>query len=259
MFRAPLLVWSAALSAGLLAVLIAGVAGYWPLHGIDEAFDRLLAPMREGPLAPVMLVTTALGDGLFLTLAGVVTVIAFLFAGARYRASAYGMAFVAMPFVVQGIKWLTERARPRAIAYSGTDVFSFPSGHVANSALIYGAIAGLSLVTFKGVTGRLLAGAFILLPLMIGASRLYLGAHWLSDVLAGYALAGLFLVLLALAVKRHPEPPRFSRAVPIALFVIAAAFPAYLLITLPDASELYRAIELHEPVGRTLPPSPSPD
>ncbi|MEZ5999057.1 MAG: phosphatase PAP2 family protein [Hyphomonas sp.] len=258
MFRVPLLAWSAGLSAGLLAVLMAGVAGYWPLDALDRAFDSLIAPMREGGLAPVMLVVTALGDGLFLTLAGVVSVVAFLFAGARYRATVYGIAFLTMPFVVQGIKWLTERARPRALAYSGTDLFSFPSGHVANSALIYGAIAGLSLVTFRGITGRILAAAFILLPLMIGASRLYLGAHWLSDVLAGYALAGLFLVLLALAVKRHPEPPHYSRAIPIALFAIAGAFPLYLLLTLPDASDLYRAIELHEPVGRAPPPSPSP-
>ncbi|MCA8899957.1 MAG: phosphatase PAP2 family protein [Hyphomonas sp.] len=254
MFRAPLLAWSAAISAAALALLVAGVAGLWPIGAIDGAFEAWLSGLRGDAYAPVMLVVTAMGDGLFLTLAGALAVIAFLFTGARRRALAYGTAFMLLPQAVRALKWLLERARPSDFAMTGTNAFSFPSGHAANSALIYGAIAALSLITFRGMAGKILAGAFILLPLMIGASRLYLGAHWLSDVLAGYALAILFLVLLALAVAKHPEPPHHSRAVPLIMFLIAAAFPVYLLVTLPDAADLYRAIELHEPVART--PSP---
>lgn len=249
MFSTSQLARAAAISAGVLGVLTAGVFGLWPLRAIDQALSGILSPLRNDRLDTLMLVVTALGDGLFLTLAGTVTVIAFLFAGARRRALAYGAAFLLMPLTVHGIKWLVERSRPRDLAFSGTDMFSFPSGHTANAALIYGAIAALSAITFKGPFGRILAAAFLLLPLMIGASRIYLGAHWPSDVLASYALAVLFLVLLALAVAKHPDPPHPSKAIPIALFVIAAAFPIYLFLTLPDASALYRAIELHEPAS----------
>ncbi|HPE48062.1 MAG TPA: phosphatase PAP2 family protein [Hyphomonas sp.] len=249
MFSTSQLARAAAISAGVLGVLTTGVLGLWPLHAIDQAFSDLVSPLRNPGLDTLMLVVTALGDGLFLTLAGTVTVIAFLFAGARWRAFSYSVAFLLMPLAVHGIKWLVERARPRDLAFNGTDMFSFPSGHAANAALIYGAIAALSAITFKGRIGHIFAASFLLLPLMIGVSRIYLGAHWLSDVLASYALAVLFLVLLALAVARHPEPPHPSKAIPIALFVIAAAFPIYLFLTLPDASALYRAIELHEPAS----------
>ncbi|HPF24441.1 MAG TPA: phosphatase PAP2 family protein [Hyphomonas sp.] len=246
--------WLASVCLGVLALLTAGVTGYWPLATIDHAVDNLIASFRGGPLYPFMLAITALGDGLFLTLAAVVTIASFLFTGARWRAFCYTLVFVALPLTVHGLKILIMRDRPTDIPYTGIDVFSFPSSHAANAALIYGAIAGLTFVTLRGPFRIVLTGAFLLLPLMIGLSRLYLGAHWLSDVLAGYAIAGLFLVILAVTVAKHPEPPRFSRGIPFALFVIAAAFPAYLLISLPDSDALYRAVELHQKPA----PPPSP-
>ncbi|MEZ5985963.1 MAG: phosphatase PAP2 family protein [Hyphomonas sp.] len=238
--------WTAAASLGVLAILAAGAAGFWPLAPIDRAVEHVAAGQSGGLLYALMLVITALGDGLFLTLAAVVTVAAFLFTGARWRAMCYTLCFGAMPVVVHTLKLLIARPRPTDIPYTGIDIFSFPSSHVTHSALIYGAIAGLTYVTYRGWLRYLLTGAFLLLPLMIGVSRVYLGAHWFSDVLAGYALAVLFLVLLAIAVAKHPEPPKFSRGIPIALFVIAAAFPVYLLMSLPDSADLYRAIELHQ-------------
>lgn len=237
--------WAAGASLGILAALTAGAAGLWPLDAIDRAVTALVDGPRGERLNALMLVVTALGDGLFLTLAAVVTITSFLFTGARWRAFCYTLVFSAMPFAVHGLKLLVLRERPADLPYTGIDVFGFPSSHAANSALIYGAIAGLTFVSLRGWLRPFLTGAFLLLPLMIGASRIGLGAHWPSDVLAGYALAALFLVLLALAVARHPEPPRFARGIPVALFLIAAAFPVYLLISLPDAAALYSAIELH--------------
>ena len=254
LFRGPPLRWTAGISLATLLVLAAGVTGLWPVGALDRAVETLARGARSGPLYAFMLVVTALGDGLFLTLVAVVTIASFLFTGARWRAFCYALCFAAMPFAVHGLKQLVGRARPTDLPYTGVDLFSFPSSHAANAALIYGAVAGLTFVSFRGPLRYGLTGAFLLLPLMIGASRVCLGAHWLSDVLAGYALAVLFLVLLAIAVAKHPEPPRFSRGIPVALFLIAVAFPVYLIVSLPDAADLYRAIELHQPPDRA--PSP---
>lgn len=250
--------WVAGISLGILVILAAGVVGLWPLTPIDRAIDHLVSGIRRGSLYDLMLVVTALGDGLFLTLAAVVTVASFLFTGARWRAMCYTLCFGSMPVVVHTLKLWTARPRPSDIPYTGIDQFSFPSSHVAHSALIYGAIAGLTFVTFRGWIRWGLTGSFLLLVVMIGASRLYLGAHWFSDVLAGYALAALFLVMLAIAVAKHPEPPKFSRSIPVALFVIAAAFPVYLMVSLPDSDALYRAIELHQRPSSPASSLPSP-
>ena len=64
--------------------------------------------------------------------------------------------------------------------------------------------------------------------------------------------------MLAIAVAKHPEPPKFSRGIPIALFVIAAAFPIYLKVSLPDSDALYRAIELHQRPSAPADAPPSP-
>ena len=77
----------------MLAILTAGVTGYWPVAAIDQAVDNLLASFRGGSLYPFMLAVTALGDGLFLTLAAVVTIASFLFTGARWRAFCYTLVF----------------------------------------------------------------------------------------------------------------------------------------------------------------------
>ena len=125
--------------------------------------------------------------------------------------------------------------------YGGVESFSFPSGHATNSALIYGALALLALAVFRKLPGLLLAAAFALLAVMIAVSRIYLGAHWPSDTLAGLGLAGLMLTLMSV-IQDELRLPDAAKFVPFVLILLTAAFPLYLLIALPEARELYTAL-----------------
>lgn len=110
---------------------------------------------------------------------------------------------------------LVDRARPPfvdAIApYSSSS--SFPSGHALNAVTIAGIIA-YALVSGRGspATRRAAAGAAAAYTLVIGLSRVYLGQHWLTDVLAGWALGTAWLVAvvtlhrLAMALRTPPRP-----------------------------------------------------
>ena len=70
---------------------------------------------------------------------------------------------------------------------------SFPSGHAASSAVVYLTIAGLaSQVTPNRVARRYMLVAAIVLVGAIGCSRVYLGVHWPSDVLAGWSFGTLW-------------------------------------------------------------------
>ena len=84
-FAARQLGWAAGVALAVLLILVAGAAGYWPVAIIDRAVDGLANNFRGGPLYPLMLVVTALGDGLFLTVVAVITVASFLFTGGRWR------------------------------------------------------------------------------------------------------------------------------------------------------------------------------
>jgi undecaprenyl-diphosphatase len=80
---------------------------------------------------------------------------------------------------------------------------SFPSGHAANSALVYLTIAALLTSIERDARARAyIVVTAIALTLCIGLSRLYLGVHWPSDVAAGWALGAGWAVLWRIASAR---------------------------------------------------------
>ena len=80
------------------------------------------------------------------------------------------------------------------------DLHGFPSAHAFVALVFYGLVVYMLLDTLKNLEKRfyLVVGGS-LLTLLIGFSRLYLGVHWFSDVLGGYALAAAWLSLLITA------------------------------------------------------------
>jgi undecaprenyl-diphosphatase len=78
--------------------------------------------------------------------------------------------------------------------------FSFPSGHAAGSAPAYGLLSYL-LLSSPQPTGNILAAVLALLIVLIGISRVYLGAHYTSDVLGGWLVGFSGLAVIILIVK----------------------------------------------------------
>lgn len=83
--------------------------------------------------------------------------------------------------------------------------FSYPSGHAMGSTALYGALGFLFWILVPDSTIRYsMVGLFFLMPFMISASRIYLGAHWFSDVVGGMA-GGLIVVTIIAAC--YPVAP----------------------------------------------------
>jgi undecaprenyl-diphosphatase len=108
--------------------------------------------------------------------------------------------FIAVP------KWIVGRSRPSPDQVSVWAVLNnngFPSGHAFFSMVFFGLIIYF-IVTYidKSVYRSLTIAFLIFLIIIIGASRVYLGVHWPSDVLGGYLFGGTFLGLFILLHRR---------------------------------------------------------
>lgn len=207
-------------AAGLLLSL-AGLWGLFVLTGgvraarTPGADERVLLWMngRASPtLDRVALEVTALGEGLVVAvIAGVAGTLLWLLGQRAYAAllaAAVGGAWVIYPL----LKHVFDRPRPRLFAWRTDDVTSssFPSGHATLSMALLVVLAyvvhRLSGRSRTGVAALLAAGAAALL---VGLSRVYLGVHYPSDVVAGYLVGFSWAAFCAAAVesRRHRSAP----------------------------------------------------
>ncbi len=180
-----------------------------PLIELDRTIYALLQGMRTDWADSFMVFVTGLGGAA--GTAAVVLAVAALFAIKRYwRSLGYWLAAAGFAEVlVWALKYGVGRSRPSAI-YSGVEQFSFPSGHAVLAITVYGFLAFL-MARGKSAGGKtaiaLLAASAIVL---VAFSRLYLGVHWFSDVMASLGLGLAWVALLGIAYTHHVRNERVS-------------------------------------------------
>mgnify|MGYP004533525809 CR=1 FL=1 len=194
--RLPWVLAALGIGAVLVALLLAigFAAGRWPF-GWDEAIVRgLRAWGGPGWLRRGAVDLTALGGGTVLTLAVVAAAGLMLVRRLPLTAGTVVLAAASGNLVVDLVKGQVARARPAVVPHLvEVSNYSFPSGHAANSAIVWLTLAALAgQVTPAAAARTYLLVAAALLVGAIGASRVYLGVHWPSDVLAGWSFGTLW-------------------------------------------------------------------
>ena len=183
----------------LLAIfLVAGLFG-GPSNGWDVAAIHDLVEFRRthvGMTSPVVALTQ-LGSVYATMGLGLAAAAATAFHGRRRPALLLAATVLIERLITDGLKLVVGRPRPSFDLHPVvTNSSSFPSGHSANSMAVFVAIALIAAPPAWRV--RALAVA-IGMSLLIGMSRPYLGVHWPSDVIGGWAL-GLMIAGLAVRV-----------------------------------------------------------
>lgn len=131
------------------------------------------------------------------TITGIV-VLFLLFYKKRYQAYAVGLiaTIIGAGITSNLLKMLVDRARPSGLIPVIFEEFSpsFPSGHATLGIALYGFLAYLLCKIYPKYTALIITITTLVI-LAIGFSRLYLGVHFPTDVLAGYLLGGLWLLI----------------------------------------------------------------
>ena len=171
------------------------------LEGETRGFDEsILLALREpgdptNPIGPAwlehaLLDITALGGYVILSMLVIGVAIYLIAAGKRGTALLVVGAVGSGTLLSETLKFGFARPRPDLMAHlAEVQSASFPSGHAMISAIAYLTLGVLLTRAHKQRRTKIIIMSYaILLTLMIGLSRIYLGVHWPTDVLAGWAL-----------------------------------------------------------------------
>jgi undecaprenyl-diphosphatase len=177
----------------------------------DHALSTSLHEHSTLPTVGIFRFIANLGDASTLTSIGLLVIVSLVVARHWQLLCVWVIALLGVGFLNESLKNTFQRVRPQLpdpwIVEPG---WSFPSGHAMGSLVVYGMLAYfLSLM----VTNRTLRYCIIVLAitlvLTIGFSRIYLGVHYFSDIVAGYCAATFWLVLATTGnevARRHRQP-----------------------------------------------------
>jgi membrane-associated phospholipid phosphatase len=173
--------------------------------GFDTTVLLWLHQWANPVLDAVMIKVTTLGNPEFVVVVVVFGLGWLWWRQHRLEAKVFAIACLGALILNQGLKLCFAKPRPqlwtRLIAESS---YSFPSGHALGSLVLYGFLAYILSIQFPrfahwiyGVAAGIIAA--------IGVSRLYLGVHWPTDVVAGYAVGFLWLMVCITMIKLQTQ------------------------------------------------------
>lgn len=189
------------------AGLVDAVTENADLASYDPGIASSMADLRVPGLTFAAEVVSTVGSEVAVGLL-TVAVLALLWFVWRERARAvlFGATMAAAGVLTLGVKHLLGRHRPPAVFVVGPidTGYSFPSGHTLFSTVFIGLVVMLVVWPRTRLRGRAVAvAAWVAASGAIGASRIYLGYHWTTDVIAGWVLAvGVLAIALTVATTR---------------------------------------------------------
>ena len=214
--------WARSALALIAGVVVASTAAFLKLADsvresefvvrVDRHALDLVRQHRVGWVSSAARMVTPLGSGWVVAFVTAALAIALTLRHRRIDALFITASVVGTAIAVAALKHAIGRSRPalpdRLVHATGA---AFPSGHAAQSIACYGAVAAIVVTASRSNRTRAFAFAgAVTIALAVGASRVYLGVHWLSDVVSGWLIATGWLAALIgvrIALYSPGRPP----------------------------------------------------
>ncbi|MET7773026.1 phosphatase PAP2 family protein [Nocardia sp. NPDC005366] len=195
--RIPTLAPLAVLLAAFITVLTHDVQHDNGLTAIDPEISAWAIEHRTATLTATARVVTTLGDTLTLTIITVLVCAGLIWRGCRRDATLVALTAVGASILTFAGKRLIGRSRPPAvdrIAFESS--LSYPSGHSLGSIAVIGIVVVALVPRLHRTAARLAAiTAAVVFVVAVGISRVYLGVHWPTDVLGGWSIGALWILV----------------------------------------------------------------
>jgi membrane-associated phospholipid phosphatase len=188
------------------AIVLSFTAHIFAVFPFDLKISHELQEEKNPVFAFVMQEVSVIGDT-WIAIVMVGTVSAFYIARRQLLEAGFILASLSAFLLILGLKVLIARPRPPYFYLDPTGIFqsinqySFPSGHVLFFVVFFGFIAYLAWLHQTGSIQIIVITVCSALIVLIGPSRVYLGAHWASDVLGSYIIGVLWLFVLILGYQ----------------------------------------------------------
>ncbi|MFF2482766.1 phosphatase PAP2 family protein [Paenibacillus sp. NPDC058071] len=168
----------------------------------DESVIRVVQGTITPQLTAVMKGFTFFGSTFALCLFLLIAAVLMIWRKKRWEALMLAIAVGGGGLFNLLLKWIFQRERPNVNRLIEEAGYSFPSGHSMSSFIFYGMLGALFFIFFESKWPKLfIALLSVIVVLTVGISRIYLGVHYPSDVIAGYAAGGVWLVISFMALR----------------------------------------------------------
>jgi undecaprenyl-diphosphatase len=191
----------------LLATIVLAVFGWFTIDSLNGRVGVLDSSVRIAAqrlnvtpaITSFMLVITEFGSTVYLTILGTVACIVFALLGWRRELVVFLIAMTGQIILHHAAKAIVQRPRPVPFFDSPpAQSYSFPSGHALASLCFYGVLAWAVASHVNNRTGKTAIWLSItILILLIGFSRVYIGTHYPTDIIAGFLAALVWTVAAA--------------------------------------------------------------
>lgn len=199
------------------AVLVGGILSAVDDDGGFARFDRAVAEWGSEHATPlstdVLTFITHLGDTVLLVVLMTLVGVLVVWRQNGHRWSVLGFLLtvgVGVSLINNALKWIVARDRPDIDQLVGSGGSSFPSGHSAAAAACWAALALVVSSRMWLWRRRWVAAIAVAVAVLVAASRVMLGVHWLTDVIAGVVVGWTWFFLVALVfggrLQRFGEP-----------------------------------------------------
>jgi undecaprenyl-diphosphatase len=194
------------------AIALSVAAHFFSVFPFDLKITRELREEQNPVVSQTLQWVSVLGET-WIEAVLVGTVIAICLVRRRWPEAVFVLATVSSVILTSVLKVLVGRPRPPSFLgdpndlFWSVDQFSFPSGHVLFYIVFFGFIALLAWSHLTGYVRWLIMVICGLLIVLIGPSRVYLGAHWASDVIGSYVIGVLWLLMIILPYLRSGLSP----------------------------------------------------